>query len=86
MLREASWPWEDEDVDGRNIYAKFGAVGDRKITVGVYGKDCAVVCWSSMDEATVKSSDMRRIVPNDNCRKFKRKVASRYRPQAASSC
>ena len=70
MLREASWLWEDVGVDGRNMYAKSGAVGDRKIVVELYGRDCAFVCPKTKVEAAAKIPDMCRILPENNCRKF----------------
>lgn len=69
MLREASSVWEDVDVDGRNMYARFGFVGDKKIVVGLYGTDCALIGWPSRAKPATRSNDMCRIVLDYSCRK-----------------
>jgi hypothetical protein len=63
ILREVSSVWEDEDVDGINTYARFGFVGDRKIEVGLYGRDCAPEGSKSRAKPAARDINLSRIVP-----------------------
>jgi hypothetical protein len=61
-FNKASWLWVDEDVDGRNIYAKLGSFGDKNIVVGLYGSDCDIETSRQMEETAQRKSELRRIV------------------------
>ena len=63
----ASWLWVDDDVDGRNMYAKLGSFGDKNIDVGLYGSDWDIVKSRQREETAQRKSGLRRIVTGRRC-------------------
>lgn len=62
ILRDASRVCEGDVVDGRNMYAVSGSLGDRKMLAGLYGNKSALESLRMKAETAIRINGTARIL------------------------